>query len=185
MADLYERTDAGTSPVSLADVKSYLKITSTSDDTLIQLLIDSATEYGERYTGRAFRTQTWKLLIDAFANRIVLRRDPIDAITSVEYIVGGVLTTIATSVYYLKKGVQCAEVLLQEDQSWPTDLDDVEHGIEIIFTVAAYHDLNSIKDALYRHIAHLYMNRGDCDVKSAGRASGADMIYDQFTIVRV
>ena len=148
-------------------------------------MIDSATEYGESYTGRAFRVQTWTLLIDSFANRIVLNRNPIDTITTVKYILSGTLTTIASTVYYLKKGVQCAEVLLREDQDWPTDLDEIEHGIEVIFTTVAYRNISQIKDALYRHIAYLYANRGDCDTKSAGKASGADAIYDQFRIARV
>jgi len=185
MSDLYTRTNAGTSPVLLADVKSYLKQTSTADDGLIQVFIDSATEYGETYTGRAFRKQTWTLLIDAFANRIALNRNPIDAITTVKYLVSDVLTTIVDTVYYLKKNVQCGEILLKEDQDWPTDLDEIEHGIEIIFTTVAYQDINRIKDALYRHVAYLYTNRGDCDVESAGKASGADAIYDLFRIPRV
>ena len=168
MSDLYTRTSAGTSPVELADVKSYMKQTSTADDDLIQVLIDSATEYGEAYTGRAFRAQIWTLLIDAFSDRIALLRNPVGVITTIKYTVSGALTLIADTVYYLKKNVQCGEVLLQEDQDWPTDLDEVEHGIEIIFTTTAYQDINRIKDALYRHIAYLYTNRGDCDAETAG-----------------
>lgn len=183
--DLYTRTGVGANPVLLADVKSYLKQTSTSDDVLIQTLIDSAVEYGEAYTGRDFRANTWTLLIDAFTDRIVLRRNPVDAISSVKYLLSTVLTTIATSVYYLKKGVQCAEILLQDGETWPSDLDNIEHGIQIVFTTVAYRNLDQIKDALYRHINHLYHNRGDCDTKSAAELSGADTIYNQFRIARV
>ena len=185
MSDLYTRTSVGTNPVLLADVKAYLKQTATADDTLIQVFIDSAVEYGEAYTGREFRNNTWTLLIDDFADRIVLNKNPVDTITTVKYLLSTVLTTIASSVYYLKKNTQCGEILLSEDQSWPTDLDDIEHGIEIVFTTVVYQELNRIKDALYRHIAYLYTNRGDCEVKAAGKASGADSIYDQFRISRV
>lgn len=185
MSHLYTRTNTAKSPVCLADVKSYLKGPPSADDSLIQILIDSATEYGESYTGRAFRVQTWNLLIDAFAPRIAMNRNPIDAITSVKYLVSSVLTTIATSVYYLKKEVQRGLILLQEDQDWPTDLDEIEHGIEIIFTTIAYKNIDQIKNALYLHIAYLYTNRGDCDAKSAAKASGAEAIYDQFRIARV
>lgn len=185
MSHFYTRTETKESPACLAEVKSYLKNPPSADDSLIQVLIDSATEYGESYTGRAFRVQTWTLLIDAFAARITLNRNPIDAITSVSYIVSSVLTPIASSVYYLKQNVQCGEILLQDDQDWPTDMDEIEHGIEIIFTTVAYFKIDQIKDALYRHIAYLYANRGDCSIKDAGEASGADGIYDQMRIARV
>ena len=185
MSNLYTKTAAGTAPIDLATAKSYMKQISTSDDTLINTLIAAAVEYGENYTGRDFTANTWQLLIDDFADRIVLLRNPIDAITTVKYIVGGTLTLIADTVYYMKKGVQCSEILLKEDQEWPDDLDEIEHGIEIIFDTEAYTDINLIKDALLRHVAHLYTNRGDCDVKSAGAESGADALYNQIRISRV
>jgi len=43
-----------------------MKVTSNAEDTLIQSLIDSATEWGENYTGRDFRDNQWKLLLDSF-----------------------------------------------------------------------------------------------------------------------
>lgn len=185
MSDLYTRTSISKNPVLLNDVKSYLKNPPSSDDTLIQILIDGCIEYGESYTRRDFRINTWQLLIDDFKDRILLRRNPINTILSVKYLVNDILLTVPISIYYLKKGVQSSEILLKKNQSWPTDLDEIEHGIEIIFTTTAYRDLNIIKDALYRHIAHLYTNRGDCDVKSASNISGASIIYDQFRVARI
>lgn len=70
MSQIYELVSFGTSPVTLADMKTWLKFSGVTlpaaEDTLIQALIDTATEWGEKYTGREFRANQWKLLIDGF-----------------------------------------------------------------------------------------------------------------------
>jgi uncharacterized phiE125 gp8 family phage protein len=189
MSDLYTLTTPGSNPVDLAGAKNFMKITGTvpsAEDTLINNLITSAVNYGEKYTGREFRANTWTLLIDAFADRIVINRHPVESITTIKYQQENVgQTTIASSVYTLKKAVQCAEIILQKDQEWPSDLDEVEHGIEIVFVTAVYPSIDQIISALYNHINHMYHNRGDCTIKSAGEDSGANLIYDQFRISRV
>jgi len=186
VSQFYELTAPAVSPLSVADAKTYLKVTTTADDTLITSLVDVVTQYGEKYTGREFRANAWKLTIDDFADRIEICKNPVASITSIKYTVSGVLTDILSSVYYLKKTTQAALILLKENQSWPEDLDDIEAGIEIVFVTAAYSLASSqISHALKRHLSYLYMNRGDCDIKDAGKKSGAHDIYDQFRISRV
>lgn len=181
----YEELSAAASPVVLADMKTYLKITSSADDTLIQALIDSCTEFGENYTGRDFRVKDWRLSIDFFQARIVLDRNPVASITTAKYLVSDALVTIASTVYYLKKLTQCAEILLQENQSWPIDIDDREQAIEIEFKTEAYYKDDQIIDAIKRNVLFAYENRGDCDTKEAAQKSGAALIYDQFRISRI
>ena len=59
MSQIYELVSFGTSPVSLDKMKTFLKITNDSEDDLIKALIDSATQWGEKYTGREFRANKW------------------------------------------------------------------------------------------------------------------------------
>lgn len=187
MAEFYNLVSSAASPVVLADMKTYLKISSASDDTLIQSLIDVATEYGEIYTGRSFRAQTWQLLLDEFDYRIKLRRSPVDAIVSVKYSLANVMTTIAAATYYLKTLQQFSEILVSDGYDWPTDIDNIEQGIEVNFTTAAYDKAaERIQEAIKLHVAYLYANRGDCDdAAKAASASGASMLYDTFRISRV
>jgi uncharacterized phiE125 gp8 family phage protein len=190
MVQVYELVSQAASPVTLADMRLYLKIPTamTADDALIQILIDAATEYGEKYTGRDFRVKSHKLLIDKFAARICLRRSPVNSITTVQYLVSSVLTTIASTVYYLKKGPQFSEILLQDGQAWPTDIDEREQAIEIEFATVAANCGNAIKTAIHKWVAFAYVNRGDCDCQdetTIGKQSGADFIYGQFRIARV
>lgn len=183
---VYQFVEAEGSPVTLVEMKKYLKITTGTDDTLIKSMIDSATEWGEKYTGRSFRNITWNLLLDRFTDRIELRRDPVKSITTVKHLVSGSQVTVPDTVYYLKKLVQSSEVLLNEDQDWPTDTDDREQAIEIQFKTESYQCLESIIEAIKLHVAFWYRNRGDCpDVKKSAEGAGVTIIYDGFRISRV
>lgn len=185
---LYRLDSAGASPLTLAEVKDYLDIptTMTVDDAVLQQMIDSATEWGEKYTWRSFRVKTWRLLLDCFADRITIKRDPVTSITSVVHIVDDSNVTVPSTVYYLKNNVQNSEILLQENQQWPTNTDKREQAITITFQTGAYECLNSIKTALLRHVAYWYSNRGDCeDCECAAQLCGVVNIYNQFRIQRV
>jgi len=188
---LYEMITAGTSPVSLADMKTYLGVTTAAFDALLQTLIDSCTAWGQSYTSRDFTDNAYTLLIDEFEDRISVRRNPIDTIDSVKHSVATVFdTTVATTVFYLKRGVQLSEILLLPDQEWPTDGLDIEQGIEISFTTKAIpvNQLDMAINAIKRHVAFMFENRGDCgDCGSCAgaEASGAIPIYDLFRIPRI
>jgi uncharacterized phiE125 gp8 family phage protein len=167
-------------------MKAYLKITAAADDAIIQAMIDAATEWGEKYTGRDFRAITWDLLLDRFTDRIELRRDPVASVTTVKHLVSGSLVTVLSTVFYLKKLVQSSEILLEEDQEWPTDTDDREQVVEIRFVTEGFQCQDSIIQAIERTVAFWYRNRGDCpNVKAAIDGAGVTIIYDQFRISRV
>ena len=194
MTDVYTLVTSGTVPVSLDDMKKYMKVTSASDNDLITEMLSAATTWGEGYTGREFRANTWQLLKDAFEDRICIRRDPVDTITFIKHLVLAAQETVAASGYYLKKNAQNSEILLNEDESWPTDTDDREQVIEIEFVTKSYRDTDAIATAIKRHVAFWYKNRGDCGGSGSGagcscgdaaKGAGATAIYDQFRIARV
>jgi len=173
------------SPVLLPAMKTYLKVTHALDDTLIQEMIDACTKWGEKFTGRDFRAITWQLLLDLFPERILLRRDPVDTITSINHLVSGAPVLVPAADYYLKKNTQNSEILLVENADWPTNTDNREQAITIQFVTKGYVCQDSIISAIKRHVAHWYYNRGDCDCECAGDQSGVKSIYGQFRITRV
>ncbi len=181
----YELTSAGPLPIKLKEAKDYLKVDGDTDNKVLQDMIATVVQYAERYTGRDMRSKTWKLVTDCFEDRILLRKSSVAAVTSVKYSVSGSLVTIATSVYYLKIGHQFSEILLSDGQIWPTDLDDIESGIEIIFGTGTARYSETMKIGSLEHLAFLYQNRGDCDVNSAAKKSGATEKYDQGRIQRI
>lgn len=184
---LYEITDLGTIPIDLdKEAKPYLRIAHGDDDAILHTMIRATVQHAERYTGNDFRANTWKLTIDKFADRICIRRSPVASISQIQYLVSDVLTTIATSVYYLKKGNSTfSEVLLSDGQTWPSDLDPIEHGIEITFLTEAVENLSEMKMGMLKALAWMYENRGDCTAKDAAKESGATDLYDQIRIARV
>lgn len=182
----YELTTPGELPFDLKYAKDYLKNKDiTTDDDILQDMIVAVVQSAERYTGRDLRAKTWKLINDCFEDRTLLRRSQVASITSIQYTLLGTLTAIATSVWYLKKGYQFSEILLKENQSWPTDLDDIEAGIEIVFLTSIPRYIEEYKSGLLRHLAYFYQNRGDCDIDSAIKKSGAFESYNHGRIARI
>lgn len=188
MSQYYELVAPGTIPVTLDEVKCHLKVTTDLDDDFLTDLLEAATQAAEKYTTRELRANTWDLTIDCFETRIEIRKDPVDSITSINRLVSGTPTAVATSVYYLKKNAQFDEILLQEDQEWPNDVDEREAAITIRFVTKAHRCLSLAKHGISRHAAFLYENRGDCDPFNATdsiHVSGAGVLYDQMRVPRI
>jgi uncharacterized phiE125 gp8 family phage protein len=193
MSQVYVRTEEGKPPVKVDEARGHMRLHSEDDDDLISQLILTASDAVESYARRDFRENTYELLLDEFADRICLRRDVVASITSITRLVDGEEATVADTVYYLIRGVQASEILLQSGQTWPTDTDDREQAIKVTFVTEAHTRLESAKSAILRLVAHLYENRGDCAVITSGgtaaldvvRASGAGAILDQFRVSRV
>lgn len=174
--------------MTLVDMKSYLKVSVSTDDDLITSFILTVTEWGESYTGRGFRNKVWKALLDCFETRILLRRDVMDAITQITRLVSDIPVLVDSSVFYLKKLAYWGEVLLQDGQTWPTDQDSREQGIVIDFTTSPFSPINKIEDAIKRTVAFMYQNRGDCPELSCDEAAiegGALLIFKQLRIPRI
>jgi len=192
---VYQLQSSSASPVTLAEAKAHLRVSSTADDTLIQSIIDACTEWGESYTRRSFRAQVWKLLLDMFTARIELRKQVVNAITSITHLVADTPVTVASTVYYLKQTPQGAEILLAYGQDWPTDTDYRDQAITVNFTTTAWtKHANLIQEALLKHIAAMYANRGDCVEGTSSvtmlatdyaKTSGAATLYDMMRVARV
>jgi hypothetical protein len=66
MAFIQVETKPKCEPVSLADMKTFLRITDTDQDSIIARLISAAREYCETFTGRAFINTGFKQVLDSF-----------------------------------------------------------------------------------------------------------------------
>ena len=77
----YELSDGGDLPINLKEAKDYLKIDGGTDNQVIQDLLATAVQFGEGYTGRDFRVNTWLLYVDCFEDRILLRKTQVASIT--------------------------------------------------------------------------------------------------------
>jgi len=76
-------------PVSLADTKDHLRISSSNNtqDLYIESLITSAIDQAEGMTGRALMTQTWAVIFDSWSEMTarILPLGQIQSVSSVKY----------------------------------------------------------------------------------------------------
>lgn len=158
-------------PVSLAEVKNYLKIDDdlTEDDALLSGLIAVARQHLDGYSGvlgRCLVSQTWKLSLPDFKSVIKLPLPPLQSVTHVKYYdTGGNLDTVSASIYeVITGGTSGGYIHLLGDQTWPTDVDtDRAEPVEITF-VAGYGDSwNDVPEplrlAICGLVAHWHLNR--------------------------
>lgn len=118
---------AATLPLTLDEVKSYLRVEHDEDDTLIGMLIEAAVEYSENYTGRKLMTQTIEQTFDAFPSyeltnlrcALELRWTPIQSISSFVYVdVDGENQTLTTSHYIHDNFSEPNRLFPPHNESW-------------------------------------------------------------------
>ena len=163
-------------PVTLAEAKAHARIDTTTDDALISNLIIAARQWAERYTGRAFITQTWTLAIDMLlsgkqwpddANAINLPRAPLQSVTTVQYYDDSDAATLwATSNYFVDTSREPGRLVLRSGSTWPSPT-RVAYSLIITYVAGYGPDGSSvpepIKAAIRELVGHFYEHRGDED----------------------
>tara|TARA_R100001369_G_C3300431_1_gene165601 strand:- start:295 stop:951 length:657 start_codon:yes stop_codon:yes gene_type:complete len=184
MAGLSVITPPIIEPVTLQEVKEYLRVDDATDERVVRPFIDSARRFCEEHTGRALMTQTLKLSLDAFEdnydplweglrtgpymnnykNYIVLPRSPVASVTHLKtFNDANTATTFASANYVLDLVREPSRIVLKKGFTFPTDL-RVANAIEVTY-VAGYTSQylvpEPIKLGIMQHIAYLYEHRGD------------------------
>ena len=184
MAGLVVDTAPTQEPVTLQEVKEYLRVDDATDERVVRPFIESARRFCEEHTGRALMSQTLILYLDAFQdmenplwegmrtgpylnyykNYIVLPRSPVTSVTHIKtYDDSDTASTFAASNYYVDSAREPARVVLRTGETFPTAL-RVANAIEVKY-VTGYTSQYSIPEpirlGIMQHIAYLYEHRGD------------------------
>ena len=162
-------------PITISEVKSFLKIDDDDSDTELKSFIDTVTNKAEQITGRDLITKTYKTYLDCFppdSFGIEIQKSKLQAITSIKYLVAGVLTTFDASNYYITDEQEYATIWLFDGKTYPTDIDiNRKQAVEIIFTAGFGTKPCDIpidlKSAMLSHVNLLNENRGDCSGEEA------------------
>lgn len=160
------QTAPTTEPVTTAEAKTHLRVTTSDDDTYIGTLITVARRHVETITGRALINQTWDYFLDNFppGDKIVIPLPRLSSVTSVKYTdKDNVQTTFAASKYIVDTNNEPGQIVLAYGESWPTFTPKPVNAVEIRF-VAGYGSAGSsvpegIRQAILLLIAHWYENR--------------------------
>lgn len=179
-------TPAASFPVTLQEAKDYLKITGSDQDNEINQLIATATDIGEKITGRDFINKTYKGFLDCFPNGctgIEIKKSRLQTITSFQYFLNNILANFNSSNYYTTQSNDYSTILLNSGSNYP-DADDRQQAVEVTF-IAGYGNTandvpDTIKKAILTHIAYLFENKGDCD--TCGNDEVTRKIYQTYVI---
>ncbi|HZP34163.1 MAG TPA: head-tail connector protein [Candidatus Acidoferrales bacterium] len=162
-------------PVTLDEVKQYLRVTSSADDDVLERLIAVATRSVEGWLGRSLIQQQWQLTLDSFPYRmfrqgvpfaafrdIRLPRAPLVSVDSISYVdAGGQTQSIDPATVQVDKFSLPPFIRPAFGKTWPPT-QAVVNAVTILYT-CGYADADSvpetIKLAIISLIAHFNENR--------------------------
>ncbi len=151
---------------TVSEVKNYLKIDTSADDTLISVLIQSARQVAESYLNQALITQTITEKLDRLNNpTIYLSVSPVIAVSSFQYADSNNTTqTFSADNYIVDTFTKPARLALGFSKTWPTLYGNI-NDVTITYT-AGYSSQPSgvpyqIRQAILMMIADSYDNRED------------------------
>lgn len=156
-------TPPGSTPISLTEAKSHLRVDHSDEDTHIALLINAVTSYLDGYTGilgRCLVSQTWDLYLDEFpSGSIQIPLAPLISVSSVTYTdTSGAPQTVDSNNYTVDSITPPGWVVPDSTYSWPSTLDAV-NAVKVRF-VSGYSEVPAaIKAAMLLMVADLYENR--------------------------
>jgi uncharacterized phiE125 gp8 family phage protein len=127
-------TDPAIEPVTTAEAKTHMRITSVADDTYIGLLITAARQWCEYYQNRAYIEQSITMYMDDFPSVIYLPMAPAISVTSVKYYnSAGTLTTLTAVTDYMVDVVsQPGRIYEAYDASWPA-CRSIRNAVQVIY----------------------------------------------------
>ncbi|GGA93651.1 hypothetical protein GCM10011491_22330 [Brucella endophytica] len=158
-------TPPAVEPVTLAEARAFLKISTANEDAVITQLLRTAREAVETQAGLALVTQTWRLHLDRWprSGRIALYRYPVREVVEVRaYRPDGTPVIIAPGERHLHQGSRPQRLYFSQR----VDSSSLG-GLEIDFT-AGFGDTGAdvpdgLKHAILTLTAHLYEFRGAFD----------------------
>ena len=151
----YTAQPTGTDIVSLADMKEFLRVDHSDEDTTITAIIDAATQSIQDYTGRHFKATTWTMYVKDFYN--IEAPYSASTVSSVKYYKPNedALTTLAATKYYV--GIELG-ILKINFLDPPSVEEDMFEAVKISGSVA--NDINPpLTHAIKMLAAHYYENR--------------------------
>ncbi len=184
MAGFSVTTAPTAEPLSLQEVKEYLRVDDATDERVVAPLITAARQFAESHMNRSLMQQTITLYLDTtietenplwegmrtapdlnyYKNYVVLPQSPVQSVTSVKtYNDSDTATTMAASKYYVDTSREPARIVLRTGETFPTAL-RVANAIEVIYVAgyaSAYAIPEPIRMGMLQHIAYMYEHRGD------------------------
>ncbi len=170
----------GTNIVSLADMKEFLRVDHSDEDTTISEIITSAAMAVQDYTGRVFVSTTFTLKTDYFYNVEIPSK--INSVTSVTYYdSANSEQTLDASKYYYDASREPARIAFLDP---PSTFDDRFNAVTISGAIGSQ-AIQPIKHAIKMLASHYYENRRAVivGVKASKIPLGIEAILNPYRII--
>lgn len=151
-------------PVSVDEVRLQERISYVDESSVLIGYIAAARAHIEGYTSRALMTQTWRVTMPWFADRIWLpRAAPLqaDSVAITYYDSSNVLQSLDASRYLVHEDGEPASLGLAPNQQWPTTIGRID-AVRIAYDCgwSAADDVPApLRQAVAILAAHWYLNR--------------------------
>jgi uncharacterized phiE125 gp8 family phage protein len=152
-------------PVTTTEIKNFLRIDVTDDDTWLASLIKASRKKCEQYTNRTFYLKQFKLWMDRVPTESCLEipYPPFNYLTEINtYSSAEVETVFASTNYSIDYDSEPGRVFLKVDKTWPTDLRNY-NAFEMEFFAGYDAPATScpedVKEAIKKLAALLFENR--------------------------
>lgn len=145
----------GTDIVSLVDLKEFLRVDHSDEDTTITAILDAAVQSCQDYTNRHFASSTFTWSLDRFC-AVELPTGPMTAITSIVYYdTANAMQTLDTANYYYDEKREPARLAFNNPPSvYPDRFNPITVNGSLGEAPA-----EPIKHAIKLLAAHYYENR--------------------------
>lgn len=121
-------------PVTTTELKTFARIDSTYEDTLLASFIVAARQNIEKYLNRGLVEQTITMYMDWFGPVIDLPMPPVMSVTSFKFIYeDGTSETVDSDYYELENSDKSARIILLDDAIFPTASDKDYSGYQFIY----------------------------------------------------
>lgn len=199
-------------PITLAELKAWLKITNNAQNTLLINIIKAVTLSAEAYTKRDFIVKNYITYRDFFGDigenpaydfypaqianiennwPITIRKSPFNELEQIEYIDKDNQDQVFDNqkLYVINKE-SYSQIGSMGRLNWPAVTHDRQQAVKLSFSAgygATSADIpEDIKQALLAHAAYVFKNRGDCSSSSCDCStapSTALATYNQYRII--
>ena len=169
-------------PVTLAEAKAHLRVTSGTEDDTITALIATATQYLERDTGQALIDQQWRAYFDCVPSDGVLElmRSPVRGIATVTvYDSVGNATVLDGSDYYVNLVARPARLRLADGVTAAMRANGIEVDFDAGYGETGVDVPDMLKRAILVLVAHWYEFRGVFD--AADQPVSVPALYGRLT----
>tara|TARA_R100001244_G_scaffold126111_1_gene96422 strand:- start:7991 stop:8581 length:591 start_codon:yes stop_codon:yes gene_type:complete len=153
--------------ITTADAKTFLKVDTTEDDTVIDNLISAATESAQEYTNRFFINTTLVQYGSNFSDLTELLKSPVGDINDIKYYdVKDILRTVSAAAYSLIPAIEPSLLDIDSSEATETDgavnsdrIDAVQCEYIVGYGTASTDVPSAIIQAVYLTLGHWYQNR--------------------------